>query len=69
MVLYIIVNSILLKQALKFASEMNGDLMRISDQVTIRLFFDRVVNSPKVSRSYRTTNTSFGFSVRFELVK
>lgn len=42
---------------------------RISDQVTIRLFFDRVVNSPKVSRSYRTTNTSFGFSVRFELVK
>ena len=34
MVLYIIVNSILLKQALKFASEMNGDLMRISDQVT-----------------------------------
>ncbi|HPV56708.1 MAG TPA: hypothetical protein PKW61_06235, partial [Tenuifilaceae bacterium] len=42
---------------------------RISDQVTIRLFFDRVVKSPKVSRSYRTTNTSFGFSVRFELVK
>ncbi|MGE0077686.1 MAG: cell surface protein SprA [Bacteroidales bacterium] len=42
---------------------------RISDQVTIRLYFDRVVNAPKVSKTYKTANTSFGFSVRFELVK
>lgn len=42
---------------------------RISEQVTIRAFFDRVVNSPKVSKTYKTANTSFGFSVRFELVK
>lgn len=42
---------------------------RISDQVTIRFYFDRVVNSPKVSKTYKTANTSFGFSVRFELVK
>ncbi len=42
---------------------------RINEQVTIRLFFDRTLNSPKVSRTFRTTNTSFGFSVRFELVK
>ena len=42
---------------------------RISDQVTIRVFFDRVVNAPKVSKSYRQVTSSFGFSVRFELVK
>lgn len=42
---------------------------RINEQVTIRVFFDRVVNAPKVSKTYRTTNSSFGFSVRFELVK
>lgn len=42
---------------------------RINEQVTVRLFFDRTLNAPKVSRTYRTTNTSFGFSVRFELVK
>ncbi|MCB8965097.1 MAG: cell surface protein SprA [Bacteroidales bacterium] len=42
---------------------------RISDQVTLRFYFDRVVNAPKVSTTYRTTNSSFGFSVRFEMVK
>lgn len=42
---------------------------RINEQVTIRLFFDRTLNAPKVSRTFRTTNTNFGFSVRFELVK
>ncbi len=42
---------------------------RINEQVTIRVFFDRVVNAPKVSKTFRTTNSSFGFSVRFELVK
>ncbi|MGD9977251.1 MAG: cell surface protein SprA, partial [Bacteroidales bacterium] len=42
---------------------------RISEQVTVRLYFDRVVNAPKVSKTYKTTNTSFGFSVRFEMVK
>lgn len=41
---------------------------RINEKVTIRLFFDRTLNNPKVSRTFRTTNTSFGFSVRFELV-
>jgi cell surface protein SprA len=41
---------------------------RINEKVTIRLFFDRTLNNPKVSRTYRTTNSSFGFSVRFELV-
>jgi len=42
---------------------------RINEQVTIRLFFDRTLNNPKVSRTFRTTNSNFGFSVRFELVK
>lgn len=42
---------------------------RINEQVTVSLYFDRTLNAPKVSRTYRTTNTNFGFSVRFELVK
>ncbi|MDD2196474.1 MAG: cell surface protein SprA [Bacteroidales bacterium] len=41
----------------------------VSDQVTIRLFFDRVVNTPLVSNSYATANTSFGFSLRFTMIQ
>ena len=41
----------------------------VSDQVTIRAFFDRVVNKPLVAQSYPTANTSFGFSVRFTMVQ
>lgn len=41
----------------------------VSDQVTIRAFFDRVVNTPLVALSYPTANTSFGFSVRFTMTQ
>ncbi len=41
----------------------------VSEQVTIRVFFDRVVNTPIVQTSYRMTNTNFGFSLRFTMVQ
>jgi cell surface protein SprA len=41
----------------------------VSEQVTIRLFFDRMINTPFVSTSFPTANTSFGFSVRFTLAQ
>jgi cell surface protein SprA len=41
----------------------------VSDQVTIRAFFDRVVNTPLAGLSYPTANTSFGFSVRFTMAQ
>ncbi|HOP04312.1 MAG TPA: cell surface protein SprA [Tenuifilaceae bacterium] len=41
----------------------------VSEQVTIRLFFDRMLNTPLVSTSFPTANTSFGFSVRFTLAQ
>lgn len=42
---------------------------KISEQVTVSMYFNRVLNKPHVSTTYKTTNTSFGFSVRFELIK
>lgn len=41
---------------------------QMSDKFTMRLFFDRIVNTPFVSRTYKTANTNFGFSVRFQLM-
>jgi len=41
----------------------------VSEQVTIRLFFDRVINTPLVLQSYATANTSFGFSLRFTMIQ
>lgn len=41
----------------------------VSEQVTVRLYFDRVVNKPVTSLTYPMANTSFGFSVRFTLVQ
>ncbi|MFA5648041.1 MAG: cell surface protein SprA [Bacteroidales bacterium] len=41
----------------------------VSDQVTIRVFFDRVVNTPVASLSFPTANTSFGFSIRFTMIQ
>jgi cell surface protein SprA len=40
----------------------------IGDKVNIRLFFERQLNEPYVS-SIATTNTSFGFSLRFVLAQ
>jgi cell surface protein SprA len=41
----------------------------VSEKVTIRAFFDRVVNKPIVTLSYPTANTSFGFSLRFTMTE
>jgi cell surface protein SprA len=42
----------------------------ISNQVTIRAFFDWAKNTPLVSgSSYPMVNTSFGFSVRFTMIQ
>ena len=41
----------------------------VSDQVTIRAFFDRVVNTPVGGLSFATANTSFGFSLRFTMIQ
>ncbi|MCF6184941.1 MAG: cell surface protein SprA, partial [Bacteroidales bacterium] len=37
------------------------------DKVTLRLFYDRIVNTPRVSTAFRTSNTHIGFSLRFNL--
>lgn len=41
----------------------------VSEQVTVRAYFDRVVNKPVITSTYPMANTSFGFSVRFTLVQ
>ena len=40
----------------------------LSDKFTLRIFFDRIVNTPFISNSFRTANTNIGFSVKFALV-
>lgn len=39
----------------------------LSEQITLRLYFDRVVNKPLVSLSFPNANTNFGVSARFVL--
>lgn len=39
----------------------------LTEQITLRLYFDRVVNRPLVSLSFPNANTSFGVSARFVL--
>lgn len=38
-----------------------------SNRLNFRLFYDRIVNTPYVSLSFPTANSSFGMSVRFSL--
>lgn len=40
-----------------------------NNRLNLRLFYDRVVNTPYVSLSFPTTNTNFGVSVRFTLTQ
>ena len=49
-----------------YALKLSADYM-LSEQINIRLFFDRTVNTPLVSLSFPTSTTSFGISVRFML--
>ncbi len=48
--------------------KLSADYM-LSDRFQMRLFFDRVINAPKISNNYRTANTNFGISVKFTLAQ
>ena len=50
--------------SIKFSADYN-----LSEVFIVRLFYDRILNSPFISNSYRTTNTNFGVSFRFTLVQ
>lgn len=41
----------------------------VNKQVSVQLYFDRQINNPLVSNSFRRTNTAFGFQVRFNLAQ
>jgi cell surface protein SprA len=41
----------------------------INERFNVRLFFDRIVNTPVISTSFPTANTAFGVSVRFTLAQ
>ena len=40
-----------------------------NNRLNLRLFYDRVVNTPYVSLSFPTTNTNFGVAVRYTLTQ
>lgn len=48
------------------ALKISSDYM-FNERVNIRAFYDRVVNKPLISNTYPTANTSFGFSVRYNI--
>jgi cell surface protein SprA len=41
----------------------------LSKSVTIRLFFDKIINNPYVSNQYRNSTTKGGISIRFSLAQ
>ena len=48
--------------SIKFSGDYN-----LSKQLMVRLYFDRIVNTPFVSTSFPTANTNAGFALRFQL--
>jgi cell surface protein SprA len=48
--------------SLNFSADYN-----LSQQFTLRFYFDKVINSPYVSNQYRTSNTRGGISLRFTM--
>ena len=40
----------------------------LSKEFTLRLFYDQTINEPKVSSSFRTSNTKIGFSLTFNFI-
>ena len=48
--------------------KISADYM-LSDRFNLRMFYDRIVNTPLVPTSYPTANTNIGFSVRFTLAQ
>lgn len=49
--------------SVKFSADYN-----LSEVFIVRLFYDRIVNSPYISNAYRTTNSNIGVSFRFTLM-
>ena len=49
--------------AIKLSADYN-----LSEVFIVRVFYDRLLNSPFISNSYRTTNSNFGVSFRFTLM-
>ena len=41
----------------------------LSKSVTLRLFFDKIINNPFVSNQYRNSTTKGGISIRFSLAQ
>jgi len=50
-----------------YTIKFNADY-QLSDRFTLRFFYDRIINNPFVSNSFRTSNSNLGFSLRFMLV-
>ena len=50
--------------SVKFSADYN-----LSEVFIVRLFYDRILNSPFISNAYRTTNANFGVSFRFTLTQ
>lgn len=50
--------------SVKFSADYN-----LSEVFIVRLFYDRILNSPFISNSYRTTNSNLGVSFRFTLMQ
>lgn len=40
----------------------------LSERFNLRLFYDHVINEPKISTTFRNSNIKFGFSIRFILI-
>ncbi len=49
--------------SLKFSAD-----YRLNEQFNLRFFYDQVINTPKTSLSFPTSNTKVGISVRFTLI-
>ena len=48
--------------------KISGDYT-LNNRFNLRVFYDKVVNTPYVSLAYPTTNANFGLSVRFTLAQ
>ncbi len=53
---------------LGMALDLSGEY-EINEKVTLRLYYDYNLTSPKTSNSYRNSTTEFGFSLKFSLAK
>jgi cell surface protein SprA len=51
-----------------FSIETTADY-QLSDRFQLRVFFDKVLNDPFISQSYKTSTTNFGLSFRFTLTQ